>query len=298
MVVWYISSTLYVERAASALGAGQHLGVHLLVHAISYAVVTVVWEVALLRKEVKHSLTDFSLASFYHTAGTAATLWGIWHIGGVTTQMVKLLEPVVVLLLLTLRKSDAQFEMRQLWGSLLIIVTVGMRLFIDPSFKVVYFLLALLISVWYPLRNTVWDSEKKMSSALWSCLFSTIYFISISVYNDSMGDLFHPSVLYPAGLFGMYQFSSLLVLDAVQPQMHSTLNVGKRCFVIIMLYFISEDFDMHKLSLYSVGLLGASMLSFKQLGWKSASIFAVFGFALLLPVIRHQRSLLLRSATS
>jgi hypothetical protein len=286
IICWYVSSTFYVTQVASAAG-GQHIGVHVLAHALCYGIANCIWEVFIKKKPVDASAFAFPLAAVYHTCGTAAALYGIWFMGGVTTQMIKLLEPVIVLVFMQLlKRAKAELTHRQYLGSCLVIVTVLFRLFMDPSFQFDYFLFALLISIWYPLRNTVWTKDLRLSSSFTSVVLSIGIYACAAAYFGTLGSV-DLSVIVPAILFGVYQLSSLLVLDAVEPQMHSTLNVGKRCFVMFGVYFMSEVIDIPKLLVYVVSLAGAALLSFQVSNRKAYFVTAV-GLVILACVTVHQ----------
>jgi hypothetical protein len=111
----------------------------------------------------------------------------------------------------------------------------------------------------------------------------------VAAYYGTLGSV-DLSVIVPAILFGVYQLSSLLVLDAVEPQMHSTLNVGKRCFVMLGVYFMSEVIDIPKLLVYVVSLAGAALLSFQVSNRKAYSVTAV-GLVILVCVTVYQSNL-------
>ena len=296
IIVWYGSSTFYVTQVAKAAD-GQHIGVHILAHAVCYAISNYGWDVLIKKKPVDASVFVFSMAGMYHVAGTAAALCGIWYIDGATTQMIKLLEPVIVLMILGLQnKQKAELTHRQYLGSLIVLVTVVFRLLISPTFVLNYFLFALVISIWYPLRNTVWSKDQRLSSANWSLVVSFGLYISASLYFGDLGAV-NSSVVYPACLFGTYQLSSLLVLDAVEPQMHSTLNVGKRCFVILGLFFLSRDMDVCKFLLYSISLVGAALLSCEVSKITTYGSTALCFLALLF-VINEQKVLFVGAAVN
>ena len=289
IICWYISSTFYVTQVASAVG-GQHIGVHVLAHALCYGIANCIWEICIKKKSIDGSAFSFTLAAVYHTGGTAAALYGIWFMGGVTTQMIKLLEPVIVMVFMQLlKRAKADLIHRQYLGSCLVIVTVMFRLSMDPSFQLDYFLFALLISIWYPLRNTVWTKDLRLSSSFTSVLLSIWIYACSATYFGTLGS-FDVSVIVPAILFGVYQLSSLLVLDAVEPQMHSTLNVGKRCFVILGVYFMSEVIDIPKLLVYVVSLVGAALLSF-EVSKRMAYFVTFVGIVILVCVTGYQSNL-------
>jgi hypothetical protein len=277
VLAWYVSSTIYVQEVQAAKN-GEHMGVHLCSHAVFYALVTFLWE-AWKKNEFDFASTmTFSLAALYHNTGTAFALYGIWHLGGTATQMVKLLEPVIVRILLMIFEWNTEIAIGQACGSLLVILTVTVRLVSDPAFEIQNLLLALGVSVWYPLRNTVWKKSLSLSSAVWSVILSAGVYLVMSYHLNDFGAI-DRSVIVPGALFGCYQLSSLIVLDAVQPQMHSTLNIGKRCCTILGLSLITEKLDMANLLIYTVGLIGAGMISFKP-SMQMTGIITVFGLIL------------------
>jgi hypothetical protein len=69
--------------------------------------------------------------------------------------------------------------------------------------------------------------------------------------------------------------------------MHSTLNVGKRCFVMLGVYFMSEVIDIPKLLVYVVSLAGAALLSFQVSNRKAYFVTAV-GLVILVCVTDYQ----------
>jgi hypothetical protein len=279
LLVWYTSSTFYVTEVAEAAG-GQHIGVHILAHAVCYAIANYFWDVLIKKKAVDASVLTFSMAGVFHTAGTTAAVCGIWFISGASTQMIKLMEPIIVLILLgVLNKRKATVTPQQYLGSVLVIATVSYRLVTSDNFQMDHFAFALLISIWYPLRNTVWNKSDRLSSANWSLLLSFVFYAAAAFHFGDLGAV-DGSVVYPACLFGTYQLSSLLVLDAVEPQMHSTLNVGKRCVVLFGLFFLSEEFEMFKFVLYGISLLGAMLISCKM-SQQKAYVGAGLGFVAL-----------------
>lgn len=266
VLAWYISSSAYVEQVAAV--ENKHIGIHALMHAFFFVCSTSIWEFSngnqLLKWEsfVTSPSPWTTVASACHTVGFLMAILGVWYLGGTSTQMVKLLEPIVVLTILQIRQNANPLVSGQVVGSFIVIGTVTAKLMMSSTFSVPNFLLSCSISFWFPLRNTVWEKSMALKASVDSLCMALVLYIMYALYSHDIGTL-GLEVIAPAALFGCYQLSSLVVLHFAQPQLHATLNIGKRCFVILVLFIFTEQFDMVKFGVYAVGLIGSALISLK-----------------------------------
>lgn len=271
VAVWYGSSYLYVEQAQRNKG-GDVLETHMFVHGCYFFAFTAVWE--LMESGSLPSLRTFPFpfpfAAVCHGAGTAFALFGIFRIGGSGTQLLKLLEPVLVLCLRSIiGKKCYFFDWRRLAGTLLVLYAVAR--WGSGAHSYASLAIGFCIVIWYPMRNVLVTKGNRGIMSLWFMVLSSIPYIFRCILSRDV-QLPSFSAHFVGILFAVYQVASLWVLHVVGVQTHAALNVLKRAVVIIALAILFDRASLPAIRIYLVAVAGSCFMSVPDI-FQSSGVF-------------------------
>ncbi|KNC73745.1 hypothetical protein SARC_13698, partial [Sphaeroforma arctica JP610] len=265
IIVWYISSTLYVDYSRRSMKDGISMSLLTLSHALPYFMAVLVWHIHennTIRWGIIKEITP-TLAATAHIGGTIAALYSFWLLGGADTQLVKMLEPILVVILCHImgRTQIQSLNFMNKLGAAILFFAVFMRIAGTAS-AFTGAGISLLVLIWYPLRNVTWKSTDRECSAVFLLLVSILWCLIDFKTNLHC----HQSVnaILAGLLFATYQLASISVLELTTPQIHSALNAGKRCIVIGALSYLELKKAEIPVYTYAAAMIGSSLLAYKS----------------------------------